>query len=131
MTNDDQVAEIRHFYAKLQAKLEHEYTRAVKRLAQAEKSALRVFQKPAAPANGAPRVRKSRLDPDVQRAIIGAMSNEVAYTVKELRKITQASRSQVRVVIVAGLEDGSIVSDNKKRNSKYRLANQEVAHATE
>ena len=126
MNDRDQIAEIAAFYDKLGAKLAKEYQRDVVQLQKARDAALKVFgagPKSAAHTNGAktPRVRGSRLSPDVQKLILGAMSNEVGYTVNEISSLSKAGRSQVKTTLAVALKAGMVAGDTSKRNRKYVL----------
>jgi hypothetical protein len=125
MTNDEQVAEIAAFYDKLRAKLAKEHNREIVQLQRARDAALKVFVKPSAPAhtNGlkAPRVRGSRLDPEIQKLILAAMSTEVGYTTNEIADLSHAGRSQVKAALAVAMKAGTVAGDTSKRNRKFVL----------
>jgi DNA-directed RNA polymerase specialized sigma24 family protein len=133
MNNADTVAEIRAFYEKMRKRMIHDQERALGQLARAEAAALKPFeQKPATPpSNGkTPRVRASRLNPDVQKVILGAMSNEVGYTINEIADLSHASRSQVKSALALAVKAGTVAGDLSKRNRKFVLTTTaEQAHA--
>lgn len=124
MTNDDQIAEIAAFYDKLADKLRKEHQRDMQQLQKARDAALKVFgggPKPASTNGAKPKARGSRLDPEIQKLILGAMSTEVGYTVNEIADLAHAGRSQVKTTLDLAFKAGKVAGDTSKRNRKYVL----------
>lgn len=126
MNESDQIAEIAAFYDKLGAKLAKDHERDVVQLQKARDAALKVFgagPKPIAHANGAksPKTRGSRLNPDVQKAVLAAMATDCGYTINEIADLSHASRSQVKTTVAIAEKAGTVAGDLSKRNRKYVL----------
>ncbi len=133
MTTTDQVSEIRAFYEKQRSKLIRENERQLGQLARAEAATLKCFQaKPATVPSGngtkTPRVRGSRLDPEIQKAVLAVLTQGIGYTVKEIARMSKASKSQVRAAIDQGEKAGLVAGDLSKRNRKYVLAKEASAN---
>lgn len=123
-TLDDVASGIRALFEKRRKTLIAESERALGQLAKAEAAALKPFEKSAPTANGAPKTRNrgARLSPDVQTAILAAMSDSMGYTVKEIADLSKAGRSQVRTALAIAVKSGKVVTGAGKRNKKYQLA---------
>ena len=129
MNSTDTAAEISALFERTRKKMLAEQERALGQLARAEAAALKPFQTKAPATNGAKRTRGTRLDPTIQQAVLAVLTHDIGYTVKELAKMSKASRSQVRTTVDLAVASGKAIVEGGKRNRKFKLAQEDSAHA--
>jgi len=132
METTDQIAQIKACYDKMRKQIVKENGRALQRIDRAEAAALKTFgegAKSSAPNGATPKVRAargSRLDPEIQKAVIAVLANDIGYTIKEISKQSNASKSQVRAALEIGMRAGTVGASVGKRNRKYMLISTEA-----
>ncbi len=133
MNEATETKKIKAFYDRLRAQIVRESDQALARLDLAEAAARKIFEKAAAPAPNeaapkAPRVRGARLDPEVQKLILAALSTDTGRTVKEIAKLSKAGASQVRAALAIAEKAGTVAGDVSKRNRRYVLTTEVAAN---
>jgi|ERR1039458_6245956 response regulator of citrate/malate metabolism len=124
METATQVAEVKACYEKMRAQIMKENGRALERIDRAEAAALKIFEHKAAvaPNGAAPKTRAprgSRLDPEIQKAVLAVLAPTVSHTVNEIAKLSHASKSQVRATLEIAVKAGTAEGTTAKRNRKY------------
>jgi hypothetical protein len=133
MDKTTETKKVKAFYDKLRAQIVRESDQALARLDLAEAAAHKIFQKSVAPAPNeaapkAPRVRGSRLDPEIQKAVLAAVSTHAGRTVKEIAKLSKAGPSQVRAALAIAEKAGTVAGDVNRRNRRYILTTEVAAN---